>query len=160
MIAFRLQCDRGDRFEAWFRGNADFDAQSAAGRIECPLCGSAAVTKALMAPAVAVGAREARPPAAADAAPSAEPKQETVRLAAGPDPNLAKAMDLMRSISRHVRKTSDYVGPRFAEEALKIHYDEAPKRSIYGEATPAEVKELAEEGIGFQPIPVLPEERN
>ena len=33
-------------------------------------------------------------------------------------------------------------------------------RGIYGEATLDEAKSLAEDGVGFMPIPVFPEDRN
>ena len=49
---------------------------------------------------------------------------------------------------------------KFPEEARKIHYGETEHRSIYGEASPEEAKELHEEGIEFHPMPVLPDERN
>ena len=57
-------------------------------------------------------------------------------------------------------QNADNVGPRFPEEARKMHYGEAEHRSIYGIASPEEAKELHEEGIEFHPLPVLPEERN
>ena len=165
MIRFQLRCDRGDSFEAWFRNNPDYDLQRAGGQIACPACGSAVVEKAIMAPAVLSGRRiEPAAPAPGPSAPAAAPEtpvpvvNEVPRLAANPE--LAKAMEMMREIGKQVRANSDYVGPRFAEEARKIHYKEAPPRRIYGEATGTEVQELAEEGIGFQPLPVLPEERN
>jgi hypothetical protein len=51
MIVFDLQCrDGGESFEAWFRSNADYDEQSAAGLVTCPFCRSANVAKAPMAP--------------------------------------------------------------------------------------------------------------
>lgn len=53
MIVFDLQCDDGgETFEAWFGSGADFDAQSDAGLVQCPVCGSANVRKAPMAPRV------------------------------------------------------------------------------------------------------------
>jgi hypothetical protein len=57
MIVFDLQCldaycTGGERFEAWFRSNADYDEQSAAGLVRCPWCESASVAKAPMAPRV------------------------------------------------------------------------------------------------------------
>ena len=56
--------------------------------------------------------------------------------------------------------TSDYVGPKFPEEARRMHYGEIEHRSIYGEASPDEAKKMHEEGIEFHPLPVLPEDRN
>ena len=47
-----------------------------------------------------------------------------------------------------------------ADEARRIHYNEAEKRGIYGEATREDAKALVEEGIEVHPLPVLPEEGN
>ena len=53
MIVFDLQCrDGGETFEAWFRSSADFDEQLRGGLLQCPVCQSANVTKAPMAPSV------------------------------------------------------------------------------------------------------------
>ena len=53
MIVFDLQCEEGcATFEAWFRSGADFDEQSAAGLVTCPMCQSTKVAKAPMAPRV------------------------------------------------------------------------------------------------------------
>jgi hypothetical protein len=53
MIVFDLQCrDGGETFEAWFRSNADYEEQRAAGLVQCPFCESAKVGKAPMAPSV------------------------------------------------------------------------------------------------------------
>lgn len=164
MILFELQCERGDRFEAWFRGNDDYDALAAAGRIECPFCGSAKVAKALMAPAVPARTRNAVIPASPGPhSPAPAPAAGAAATAAQPvagGPDLAGAFELMQKIAREVRAKSDYVGPRFADEARKIHFEEAPPRSIYGEASAAEMKELAEDGVGFHPLPPLPEDHN
>ena len=68
----------------------------------------------------------------------------------------AHAMRLWRRVQNHIEKNFDHVGPRFAEEARKIHHGEAEKRSIYGEATKTEAKELRDEGIEVSQIPWLP----
>ena len=53
MIVFDLHCQTsGDRFEAWFRSNADFERQLEQGLVQCPVCQSTQVTKAPMAPRV------------------------------------------------------------------------------------------------------------
>ncbi|MGD9739134.1 MAG: DUF1178 family protein [Bauldia sp.] len=160
MIRFQLRCPADHGFEAWFRNNADFDGQSARGQVACPICGSDEIRKALMAPAVST-ARKRGDDAAFPVPPPVAPNADgSGVLAAGLDPKLAKAVEFMQEMTRKVRASSDYVGTRFAEEARKIHYEEAPPRSIYGEATPGEAQELAEEGIGFHPLPTLPEDRN
>ena len=53
MIVFDLQCrDDGETFEAWFRSSADYEEQREAGLVQCPMCQSANVGKAPMAPRV------------------------------------------------------------------------------------------------------------
>src|SRR3954449_10507315 len=53
MIVFDLQCrDGGETFEAWFRSGVDYDEQRAAGLVQCPVCQSANIDKAPMAPRV------------------------------------------------------------------------------------------------------------
>ena len=66
----------------------------------------------------------------------------------------------LKELREHITKNSDYVGARFPEQARKIHYGEIEHRSIYGEASPDEAKELHEEGIEFHPLPILPDEFN
>lgn len=147
MIRYALRCDRGHEFEAWFGSSADYDRIAAAGDNVCPLCGSTAVEKALMAPAVSGATR------------SGKARTGKVRLAA-PDTRQAAMREALKEFRRKVTENADYVGDRFAEEARKIHYNEVEPRGIYGEATAEEAKGLAEEGVHFQPLPPLPEDHN
>lgn len=136
MIKYQLICDSNHEFEGWFRDSADFDAQSEDSFIECPACGSDAVRKAVMAPAIRrKGSRDAR---------LAAIKHEIVNAA-------ARARD-------YVEKNYDYVGERFPEEARKIHYGETKERGIYGEASGSEVKALVEEGVSIAPLPGVKKE--
>jgi hypothetical protein len=67
----------------------------------------------------------------------------------------------MRRLRREIEAKADYVGPRFAEEARKMHEEEGSDRGgIYGEATLDEAASLAEDGIPFLPVPRLPEDLN
>src|SRR5579875_2691245 len=110
-------------FEAWFRDSAGFEAQHAAGEIACPLCGERSVDKAIMAPRLA---------RTRDAGASAA---------------LARMRRALLEMRAQIEAHCDYVGPRFAEEARRIHYGEVDPHGIYGEATEAESRELADEGI-------------
>jgi hypothetical protein len=143
MIRYALRCEREHAFEGWFASATAYDRAERAGANVCPICGSIEVTKAVMAPAVA-GTRGG---------------DEKLSLAV-PDPGDGKLRQAIREFRRRVTEDAEYVGDRFAEEARKIHYDEAEPRSIYGEATPEEARSLSEEGVAFQPLPKLPEERN
>ena len=131
MILFTLRCANDHEFEAWFRDSEGFAAQHDAGEIACPLCGNNAVEKAVMAPRLG-RSRETAPAALAQ-------MRKTL-------------IDMRRQIETHC----DYVGPRFAEEARRIHYGETGPRGIYGEASDAESRELTDEGIKFGQIPWIP----
>ena len=102
---------------------------------------------------------QAPPPAPhpAPAAPAAAAPPAPVAIMSPPERELAPSS---RSCASIITKNADYVGPKFPEQARKIHYGEVEHRSIYGEASPEEAKELLEEGIEFHPLPILPDERN
>ena len=157
MILYRLRCKRGHEFEAWFAGSAAFDKQEKRGQLSCPSCGTSSVAKALMAPSVVKRSKRkgAAKKVEEKAAPAEAPKAEVQRVAAHHE--LAAAM---RKLRAEIESKSEYVGPRFSEEARKIHYEEAPARGIHGEATTDEAKALKEEGIEFYPLPILPEDQN
>lgn len=159
MIRYRLVCHKKHEFESWFGSSAAFDKLAKKGQVECPQCGSKKVAKALMAPGVSTRSRseEARalvPAPEATAAPA--PTPEMVQRAEMHRQFLA----LMRQVRAEVEQKAEYVGPKFAEEARKIHHKEAEARGIYGEATLEEAKELVEEGIDCLPLPRLPEDSN
>jgi hypothetical protein len=155
MIRYRLQCRKGHQFEAWFADSASFDKQSKRDLLACPTCGTSKVTKALMAPNVVTRSKRKSARKVVEAPPVEPPKPETQRVAAHRE--LAAAM---RKLRAEIEAKSEYVGPRFSEEARKIHYEEVPARGIHGEATAEEAKALKEEGIEFYPLPVLPEDQN
>jgi hypothetical protein len=171
MIRYRLKCEKRHEFEAWFSSGAAYDRQAKRGQISCPRCGTSKVEKTVMAPSVVKGVKRKRAakapkeePIEQAAAPAVQPAQgsqgpqqqaETHRLAA--HGALAAAM---RKLRAEIESKSEYVGPRFSEEARKIHYEETPARGIYGEATREEAQALSEEGIEFFPLPSLPEDHN
>jgi hypothetical protein len=156
MILYRLKCKKGHEFEAWFAGSAAYDKQAKRGQLSCPKCGSTQVAKAPMAPRIAKRGKSKRIEAPVEKpAEAAKPVPETHRVAAH-----GELVSAMRKLRAEIEKKSEYVGPRFPEEARKIHYEEAPARGIHGEATADEAKALSEEGIEFFPLPILPEDRN
>lgn len=132
MIAYDLKCARAHVFEAWFGSSADFDDQKTRGLLACPLCDDRAIDKAVMAPAV-----------------GAKGNQRSGAGTEDPKALLAKLAEMQAKLEA----SSDYVGDRFADEARAIHLGEAEARSIYGEATPADAKALADEGIPVAPLP-------
>jgi hypothetical protein len=137
MILYELRCEAGHGFEAWFRNSGTYDAQVAAGEVNCPVCGSGTVEKALMAPAI--GKRSAK----------GGPGEDARRT----HTTMGEARRELEALRRKIEENCEYVGDRFADEARKIHYEESQHRDIYGEATEAEARELEEEGIGVARIP-------
>jgi len=148
MIRYALLCDNGHDFESWFRSSDDFDIQKRRKLVECPVCSSTAVTKQVMAPKVArtdlaVGATD-------------EPAGQVALI----DPEHEALRRRIEDLRRQLTDNSENVGPRFAEEARKIHYGESEARLIHGRATNEDAREMIEEGIPFLPLPALPDERN
>ncbi|HEV7385842.1 MAG TPA: DUF1178 family protein [Phenylobacterium sp.] len=136
MIRYALICDRNHEFEGWFAASADFDDQQARGLMDCPVCGSKAVRKAIMAPAVAGTKLRGQDPA--------------------PAQNHQMMMEAMGRIRRHVEETFDDVGDAFATEARAIHEGRSEDRGIYGQATSAEVRDLVEDGVPIAQLPPEP----
>ncbi len=134
MIKYQLRCEADHEFEGWFRNSGDFDVQAKKGFLACPVCGSAEIRKAIMAPAIAGAARGGA-------------RSEVRKL-------IAEAANRARD---YVEKNYDYVGQRFPEEARKIHYGETSPRGIYGEASGKEVKDLLDEGVQVAPMPGKPQ---
>ena len=139
MIRFSLHCEKDHEFEGWFSSNADYDAQSERGLVECPVCGSHAIGKALMAPKVTASRDAPARPLAMD-------------------PEKREMMRKLRDIVRAVKQNSEDVGEKFADEARKIHHGEAEARGIVGQASNEDAKSLIEEGIEIAPLPEFPED--
>lgn len=147
MIRYRLRCKDGHEFEAWFQNSGSFDGQLAGAKVVCPACGMTEVEKAPMAPSLARHARRG----------GQDPQQAPTEplLPSGPDP-----ISMLRALRSDLISRAENVGPRFADEARRIHAGEADARSIYGEATIADARDLLDDGIPLIPLPQLPEDRH
>ena len=158
MIRYQLRCTEGHAFEGWFRSSKSYDAQSRRKQVTCPVCGTAEVEKAIMSPRIARGrSRKPTPSREVAAAPQPDTASRPQQVLNGEQ---RKLLSEMRKLRDEMLAKSDYVGPRFAEEARRIHNEETPARGIHGEATPDEVAELKEEGVEIYPVPVLPDDHN
>ena len=152
MIKYRLRCTRGHEFETWFQNSEAYDKLAKRRQLSCATCGSDKVEKAIMAPRIGKSGK-AQSGGAGEAA-----------VVASPIPAVPQDLQAMRAALNALRKeviaNADYVGENFAEEARRIHDDEAPARGIYGEASLDEAKALIEDGIGILPLPPAPEDHN
>ena len=137
MIKYALVCEHEHPFEGWFATSADFDDQKARRLIACPVCGSQAVGKQIMAPAVAGTKAQRRDT-------QAMPQMQ------------AMMMEAAGRLRAHVEENFDYMGDRFAVEARAIHEGKSEDRGIYGEATPGEVRDLVRDGVAVAPLPPAP----
>lgn len=140
MKVLDLKCSHEHRFEGWFASTEEFESQLSRKLVACPVCSTTDVSRMPSAPRLNLSSArgEAAPQAAqAEAAPEAAALQ-------------ARALKFMREL---IEKTEN-VGERFAEEARRIHYNEAPARSIRGVTTPEDAHALLEEGIDVMPLPV------
>jgi hypothetical protein len=157
MIRYALVCAKGHSFESWFQNSAAYDKQAKQKLVTCPACGTAKVEKEIMSPRLAGSRRRDEMPAPSNTPSDGANQTAPVAMMAPQERELRKKLKELRE---HLTKNADYVGPKFSEEARKMHYGEIDHRSIYGEASPDEAKKLHEEGVEFHPLPVLPDDRN
>ena len=156
MIRYNLRCERDHAFESWFQSSSAYEAQEKRKLVNCPVCGSAEVERAIMAPQIV--SKKGREVTGAAPAPATEvaPPASTPLL-------MAQERELrtkLKELRDHIVKSADNVGERFPVEARKMHYGDIEHRPIYGEASPDEARSLIEEGVEVTPLPVLPDDRN
>jgi hypothetical protein len=139
MIVFDLCCDDGHRFEGWFGSSDDYAGQRRRGLVVCPQCGSGAVDKAPMAPAVPKKGNqkaEAKRPVAGGAMP----------------PEAVAALQKLAEMQTQALRSSTWVGDAFVEQSRAIHYGEREPEAIHGQASADEARELIEEGVTIAPL--------
>ena len=149
MIIYDLSCDNDHKFEGWFRSADDFEQQLQKNLIACPQCDSHVVRR--IPSAVAIASHSTTP----EATPSngASEVGSTALMPVG-----SQAIALYRQLVQAIVANSEDVGQSFAEEARKIHYNEAPERPIRGHATADECDALRDEGIQILSLPAVKEE--
>jgi hypothetical protein len=146
MKVLDLKCAHEHRFEGWFASTEAFEAQLSRKLVACPVCAVTEVSRMPSAPRLNLTS------ARGEAAPQPAPVAQATHTANATNPEAlqARALQFMREL---IDKTEN-VGERFAEEARRIHYNEAPARNIRGVTTPEDAHALLEEGIDVMPLPV------
>lgn len=160
MIRYSLACACQHTFEGWFASSSAFDEQSARGLVVCPMCNGTSVSKALMAPAIGSTRQNRQDVGQGEVAPVAPTPVDVAQPVALLSEREQALRSAIKALREEVVKSAEDVGPRFAEEARKIHYGERDATSIYGQASLDEAVSLAEEGVAFLPLPVLAEDTN
>jgi len=141
MKVFDLCCEADHRFEGWFASEAEYERQIAESLVECPFCGSRSLRKMLSAPRLNLSHGQAERTPADPAAHPSQMAREQIQA-------------MWMQMARRIMETTEDVGPRFAEEARKIHYREAEERAIRGTASADETAALADEGIEVLALPL------
>tara|TARA_B100002052_G_C15550494_1_gene448861 strand:- start:93 stop:506 length:414 start_codon:yes stop_codon:yes gene_type:complete len=137
MIIFNIKCqDCEYEFEGWFESSKEYKNQKKKNLINCPSCDSNNIDKGLMAPNL-----------------NKKSNSKITKTKKSFATNISK-------LKKIVEKNFDYVGDNFTEEAKKIKYGEAKERSIYGEATIEQTKELIDEEIDVLPLPFSSKKTN
>jgi len=151
MKVFDLACDHDHRFEGWFASADAFADQQQRRLIGCPMCGSHAVKRMPTAPRLNLSSAQApAAPRLKGEGPSAAAAGGAERTSLSPEQFQAMFIKMTRRI---IESTED-VGERFAEEARRIHYNEAPERAIRGSTSREEASALREEGIEVFALPM------
>jgi hypothetical protein len=140
VIVFDLKCGAGHVFEAWFGSSAAYAEQQAGGLVECPLCGSREIGKAVMAPNIPAKGNS-QPPAAA--APANAPSPELVKA----------AMAELAQVQSKMLEGSQWVGGTFSDRARAMHNGDETPAPIHGQATVKQAKELHDDGVAIAPLP-------
>lgn len=140
MIKYTLKCDDGHAFESWFANAAAYDSLLSAGHVSCAVCGSAQISKAIMAPRVATARGRA-------------PEDEAAPAAV---PQTTEAQAALAQMRADVEKNATYVGNDFARKARDMHLGDTPDTPIWGEANLKEAKALIDDGVPVAPLPFIP----
>ena len=137
MIKYRLICkDCEITFDSWFASSKEYERLKKKNFINCHICDSVSIEKTLMSPSVFT------------------PKNDFKT-----DSQTQKYKKKKKTILKYqefIKKNFDYVGENFSYEARSIHYEnKKASRGIYGTATKDDLKELNEEGIKVETMPLV-----
>ena len=142
MIKYKLECkDCEITFDSWFASSKEYEKLKKKNFLTCYSCNSKNVKKTLMAPQLI-----------------------SIKKKSKDNLKLAKHDSIKKTIKdyqKFIKENFEYVGKNFAYEARSIHYErKTNKKSIYGNASKKDLKELKEEGIETQMIPWVEDKDN
>ncbi len=162
MKVYNLACPLDHRFEGWFSSEEDCLAQQDKGMLACPVCDSTQIARMPSAPHIAKSSSTALTMPIATANEDIGSASGDVVALTGNDHSQLESQVQAAFLKgmRELMGRSEDVGTSFAEEARKIHYKEAPERSIRGQTTLDEAESLREEGIEVLAVPLMPAFKN
>mgnify|MGYP003644480482 FL=1 len=133
MIKYQLRCRCTHEFEGWFPDSKEYKKQKNKGMIQCPMCDSTSVDKAIMAPAVKTSKTKA------------QPDEDFMVMGESAD-------QILRKLNKKIKKDFQDVGKNFAKEARKAHKGKRDQK-FYGTTTKEETNKLLDEGIDLFAVP-------
>ena len=132
MIKYQLRCRCTHEFEGWFPDSKEYKRQKNKGMIQCPMCESTAVDKAIMAPNV---------------------KRSKIRKPVEDYMVMGESAEaILRKLNKKIKKDFQNVGKNFAKEARKAAKGKRDEK-FYGKTTKEEVNQLLDEGIDLFAVP-------
>ena len=132
MIKYKLRCRCNHEFEGWFPSSKEYTRQKNKGLVQCPMCDSTAVDKAIMAPSV-----------------------KTTRAKKMPNDYMVmgqSAEAILRRLNKKIKKEFQDVGKNFAKEARRAAKGKRDQK-FYGKASKEEANQLLDEGIDLFQVP-------
>lgn len=161
MIVFDLICQPNRHvFEAWFGSSDSYQKQKTDRLLQCPICASADVDKAVMAPRVGTKSNQRSPfkavpereqgPHGEKAEPEGAGQASDMVSVAAAKSKLAALAEMQSALISQ----SNWVGRDFARQARAMDAGELSRASIYGEASLPEVKSLIDDGVEIMPLPL------
>ena len=127
-----MRCRCEHEFEGWFPDLNEYKRQKNKGMIQCPMCDSTAVDKAIMAPNVRTSKLKI-------------PAEDYVVMG-------ETAESILRKLNKKIKKDFQNVGKNFAKEARKAAKGKRDQK-FYGTTTKEEANKLLDEGIDLFAVP-------
>ena len=143
MIKFSLSCECNHIFDSWFESNKAYETLNSKKLLTCPKCDSTQVNKNIMAPNIVAKEKSAKNEC------KALEKTKKIDL----QKPFSKYEETLQKMKKEIEKNSEYVGKKFVEQARLMYQSDTKKKSIHGEASLKEAKELIDEGIPVLPLP-------
>ena len=142
MIKYKLSCKNCEiSFDSWFASSKEYEKLKKKDLLNCHVCNSRQVEKSLMAPKFI--------------------NKPISKSFDNQNLKLKKISNKIKEYQKFIKNNFEFVGKNFAYEARSIHYNSKKKnKSIYGEATKEEIKELNEEGVKTEIIPWIEDKSN
>ena len=140
MIKYKLICKECKNiFDSWFSSSKEYEKLKKKKFLNCHICDSLKIDKALMAPNI-LNSQESR----------------------SKDLNKIKEIkSKLREFIMFIIDNFKYVGDNFAHEARTIHYEsKKKKKAIYGKASRREIEDLNQEGIKTEEFPWIDDKEN